>query len=101
MKRIAFVLALALALSACVRRAPITKIEDTVASWCLESRSEYAGFRDFCDVTRACKPADQSKAKALHTAAQTFCAGSPPETAANRATVKGIVAQQRAVGFAK
>lgn len=101
MKRIVFALAFALAVSACAGQAPVTKIGNDVQSLCLESRSEYSGYRDFCDVTRTCKPAEQSKAKALHTDAQKICTANPPDTTANRSAVKGILARQRTVGYAQ
>ena len=94
-------LALVLIIAGCAGHAPVTKIDDTVASHCLESRSERAGYRDYCDVTRSCSSLDKAKADSLAKQANDFCAASPADTAANRTKIKDIVRALRAVGVAR
>lgn len=105
MKRLAIMIVVSFLLAACASGFGVrTTLTNDVESGCLQSRAIYDGHMDACIIRPAlavCSQSNVSTAVAVQAKAKSFCATNPPSTAANLATIKALVDQQRAAARAK
>lgn len=107
--RIAAACAIALAVAACAGNfgGNLTDDNNDIASACEHSHSEYEGHRLHClrlekQSTRLkCTSTELVQARAVRDKAKNWCDGNPPSTPANLAFIRGLVAQQAAIGSDK